>query len=189
MRYLFTRRQPAVSRLLLIESGSREILEDIIPGIKRTWGEEIPIDLVTCFAGMPEALSPGRTTVFRVTDYPGSDGRKRLLRELGARNHSVLGMICASEPIMTRWKWYLALGLPAKVFVMNENCDYFWIDHAHAATIRNFVLFRMGLAGAGAVRTIARLLLFPFTLAYLILYATAVHLRRALRLRYANSSR
>jgi len=47
--------------------------------------------------------------------------------------------------------------------------------------IRQFVLLRSGLAGAGAVRTLARLFLFPFTLLYLLLYATTVHARRALR--------
>ncbi|MGI8991081.1 MAG: hypothetical protein ACR2I2_16070 [Bryobacteraceae bacterium] len=185
MRYLLTRSQPVVSRILLIESGSRSILEDIVPGIRETWGDVIPIDLVTCFAGMPEGLNPDTTTVYRVADFAGPDGPRRLHRELSANKYSVLGMVCAAEPIMTKWKWYLALRLPAKAFVVNENCDYFWIDHAHAATIRNFVLYRMGLAGAGAVRTIARLLLFPFTLGFLILYASVVHLRRALRLRYA----
>ncbi len=181
MRYVLTRSQPPVSRVLLIESGSRSVLEDIIPGIRQTWGEAVPIDLVTCFAGMPKGLESSSTAVFRVTDYPGPAGRNRLHQELAANNYSVLGMVCSSEPIMTKWKWYLALRLPAKAFVMNENGDYFWIDHAHAKVIRNFVLFRMGLAGAGAVRTIARLLLFPFTLCFLILYAAVVHLRRALR--------
>jgi hypothetical protein len=33
----------------------------------------------------------------------------------------------------------------------------------------------------GAVRTLARTFSFPFTLAYLLLYATIVHTRRALR--------
>jgi hypothetical protein len=31
------------------------------------------------------------------------------------------------------------------------------------------------------VRTLARLLMFPFTLSYLLLYAATVHLRRRLR--------
>lgn len=187
MRYLLTRSQPVVTRILLVESGSRSILEDIIPGIRQTWGDSTPIDLVTCFAGMPAGLDPVTTTVYRVADFTGPDGPKRLHRELAANKYSVLGIVCAAEPIMTKWKWYLALRLPAKAFVVNENCDYFWIDHAHAATIRNFVLYRMGLAGAGAVRTVARLLLFPFTLCFLIIYASVAHLRRVLRLHYATS--
>jgi hypothetical protein len=55
------------------------------------------------------------------------------------------------------------------------------LDRQHLNHIVRFVLFRSGLAGAGAVRTIARVVSFPFTLLYLLLYATAVHTRRALR--------
>ena len=75
----------------------------------------------------------------------------------------------------------LAARLPGKVFVLNENGDYFWMDHGHLATIRYFILFRAGLTGSGAVRTLARVVLFPFSLLYLILYAITVHFRRILR--------
>ncbi len=76
---------------------------------------------------------------------------------------------------MTKWKWALVAQVPAKVFILNENGDYFWLDRGHWTNIRHFVLFRAGLAGAGAVRTIGRLLLFPFTLLYLIAFAAVVH--------------
>jgi hypothetical protein len=45
----------------------------------------------------------------------------------------------------------------------------------------HFMLFRMGLTGAAAIPTIARLLAFPLMLGYMILYAGFVHLRRKLR--------
>ena len=38
------------------------------------------------------------------------------------------GVICAAEPIMTKWKWWLGNKLPAKTFIINENGDYFWLD-------------------------------------------------------------
>jgi hypothetical protein len=44
----------------------------------------------------------------------------------------------------------------------------------------HFILFRAGLTGAAAIPTIARLLFFPLSLAYLLLYAAFVHLRRAI---------
>ena len=49
------------------------------------------------------------------------------------------------------------------------------MDFGHLATIRYFILFRAGLTGSGAVRTLARVVLFPFSLLYLILYAITVH--------------
>ena len=71
------------------------------------------------------------------------------------------------------------LRLAGKLFIINENGDYFWFDRLHLGAIRQFVLFRSGLAGSGAVRTLVRLISFPFTILYLLLYATSAHARRA----------
>ena len=79
---------------------------------------------------------------------------------------------------MTKWKWSLSARLPAKFFILNENGDYFWLDYGHWSVIRHFALYRAGLAGVGAVRTLARLALFPFILLFLLCYAAAVHLTR-----------
>ena len=183
MRYFFTQRQPVGSRILLVESGARYLLEGLISGIRKTYGDSIPVDIVTCYAGLPDGFVPATTTAFRVTNYRGRAGRQRLYRELAANRYDIVGILCSAQPIMTKWKWALAFRLPAKVFVLNENGDYFWLDRGHFAAIRHFILFRAGLAGADAVRTLARVILFPFTLFYLLLYAAAVHSRRALRTR------
>jgi hypothetical protein len=176
VRYFLSRRVPAVSRLLLVESGSRHLVEGLLPGLRQSYGE-IPIDLVTCYAGAPEGIA----RVYRVTDYRGRTARRRLYRELAQNRYPVAGILCSAEPIMTKWKCVLAARLPVKIFIINENGDYFWVDRGHWRAIRHFVLFRAGLSGAGAVRTMARLLLFPFTLAYLLLYASTVHLTRLWR--------
>ena len=181
MRYFFRRRLPEPRRVLLVESGSRYLLEELIPGIRKSWGDEIFVDLVTCYGGLPKGFEARNTRVYRVTDYRGRAGRWRLFAELRRNRYSIMGIICSAEPIMTKWKWALAFRLPAKVFVLNENGDYFWLDWGHWQAMRRFVLFRAGLAGAGAVRTLARLIFFPVTLSYLLLFAGCVHLRRALR--------
>ena len=181
MRYFFRRRLPEVKRVLLVESGSRYLFEELISGIRTSFGEEIFVDLVTCYPGLPKGFHAHNTKVYRVTDYRGRAGRKSLYRELARNRYSIAGIICSAEPIMTKWKWSLTFRLPAKVFVLNENGDYFWLDWGHSKAIRQFVLYRAGLAGAGAVRTIARLVFFPFTLSYLLLYAGTAHLRRSLR--------
>jgi len=127
----------------------------------------------------PTAHDPQPTTrVFSIHHYRGRAGRRRLYRELRSLGYSVMGILCAGEPIMTKWKWALALRLPVKVFVVNENVDFFWLDYSQWRTIRHFILYRTGLAGAGAVRTLVRFLMFPFTVLYLLLFAAAVHLRR-----------
>jgi hypothetical protein len=180
MRHFFTRSIPPFSRVLLVESGSRELFEKLLPVLYQTHAEMI-CDLVTCYAGAPKNFREEQGAVYRVTDYPAGDARQRFYKELGANGYSIVGIICSAEPIMTKWKWMLAARLPGKVFVVNENGDYFWMDHSNLAVIRYFILFRAGLTGSGAVRTLARVVLFPFSLLYLILYALTVHLRRILR--------
>jgi hypothetical protein len=180
MRYFVSNQVPPFSRVLLVESGSRQLLEDLLDGLYDVY-PEMNADIVTCFAGTPQKFRPERGTIYRVGDYPGSAGRGRLYHELAAVRYNVTGIVCSAEPIMTKWKWMLAARLPAKVFILNENGDYFWLDRGHWSTVLHFVLFRAGLAGAGAVRSVTRLLLFPFTLLYLILFAATVHLRRKLR--------
>jgi hypothetical protein len=180
MRYFFSRRIPHADAILLIESGSRSLLEAVGPGLRQTWGEDVAIDLVTCYARLPEGF-PENTRVYRTTDYRGRAGRGRLYRELAKNRYGLVGMICSGEPILMKWKWAIALRLPAKLFLINENGDYFWFDRGHLDLLRQIVLLRSGLADAGAVRTLARLVSFPFTLTYLLLYATTVHARRALR--------
>ena len=182
MRYILRRRHPPVSRILLVESGSRHLIERVLPALGRGYGERVPIDLVTCYPGAPPA---GIGSVYRVADYRGAAARRELYGRLAENGYAILGIVCSDEAIMTKWKWAIAAHLPAKVFVINENGDYFWLDRGHWRAIRHFILFRAGLSGSGAVRTVGRLLLFPFTLAYLLLYATTVHLKRAVRLKRA----
>ena len=181
MKGFFTSLVPAFDRVLLVESGSRHLIEALIPTLRKAVGSQVEFDLVTCFAGTPEGFEGPegfKGMVFRISDYAGAEGRARLLRDLAERKPSIIGIICAAEPIMTKWKWMLAARVPAKLFILNENADFFWVQWSNWRVMRHFALYRAGLSGAGAVRTIVRLALFPFTVIYLILYAAAVHLRR-----------
>ena len=185
MRYVLSLRRPPGTRLLLIESGSRSIMENAIALLRSTWGAEMPIDLLTCYAGLPAGIDAG-TKVFHVADYGTPELRRELLRQLRARDYAYAGMICAAEPIMSKWKWWLAAKVPAKFFVINENGDYFWLNRENAASVRHFMLVRLGLSGAGAARTLGRLLIFPFSVLFLLLYAGIAHLRRFLRMSLSN---
>jgi hypothetical protein len=181
VRYFLSRRLPAADAILLVESGSRALIEGLLPGLRETWGPDVFIDIVTCYSKAPQGCSPDKTRIYRVTDYRGPEARRALYSELARNRYQVMGMICSGEPIMTKWKWVLAARIPAKVFVVNENGDYFWLDWGHLEPIRQFVLLRAGLADTGAARILARVLSFPFTLFYLLVYASIVHARRAFR--------
>jgi hypothetical protein len=164
--------------MVLVESGPREIFEALLPNL---YPHNPSIDLVTCYGGAPKSFRGASGEVFNVGDYQGKEGRGRLYRELKTRGYGSIGIICADQPIMTKWKWALAAQIPAKLFIINENGDFFWADYTNWRTIIQFVLFRAGLTGAEAVPTLTRLLLFPFTLLFLLTYAAIVHLRRRLR--------
>ncbi len=167
--------------MLLIESGSRYLLEDLIPGIYETHPDLERLDIVTCFAGQPATFDASRGRIWRIGEYTGRENRQRLYGELAEAGHTVTGMICSGEAIMTKWKAVLGWKTHGKVFILNENGDYFWLDRENLSTVRHFVLYRAGLSGAGAVRTIAQLVVFPFTLIYLLLFAAFVNLRRLAR--------
>ncbi|MBM3776284.1 MAG: hypothetical protein FJW37_14150, partial [Acidobacteria bacterium] len=77
MRYFLTRRRPAAGRVLLVESGSRRLLDGLLPQASRIWGERAEMHLLTCFGGRPESLPPG-SVVYWLGDYAGPGGRKRL---------------------------------------------------------------------------------------------------------------
>jgi hypothetical protein len=164
-----------------VESGSRPIVERAMQAICYARVPGAVIDIVTCYPGPPVGLSAD-SVVFPVSDYQGRNGRRRLLRELRSRGYTSAGIVCSDEPIMTKWKWWAAVRLPVKVFVVNENCDWFWIDRAHWRTIVRFVSFRAGLAGGDAAGSIGRFLAFPFMLLYLLAFAAWVHLRRLVRI-------
>ena len=181
MRYFWTRREPPLTRILLIESGSRSLVENLLPVLRAKMSPDAPIDLVTCYNGLPAGFDP-ETVVFRVADYGTPERRRALIRVLRARRYAAAGMICSAESIMTKWKWLIALRVPAKFFIVNENGDFFWAHRSNFATGRRFMAVRMGLHGAGAVRTFARLLFFPFSVLFLLLYAFTVHARRRVRL-------
>jgi hypothetical protein len=180
VRYFFTRRQLPHTRLLLIESGSRALAEGVLPLLHRAFGPDIAVDLVTCYAGLPAGYSPD-TVVYRVTDYNSRERRTELIQQLRRGDYTTACMICSAESIMTKWKWLIAFKVPAKFLILNENGDFFWVHRDNLSAIRHFILFRAGLSGAGAIRTVGRLLIFPFSVLFLLLYAFAAHARRILR--------
>jgi len=182
MRYFFSLRFPEVRRILLVESGSRHLIEQLVPILRQYW-PEAPIALVTCYAGLPAVLEGDPSVeVFRVGDYQGRAGRRRLYAQLRERGYQIMGILCTGEPVMSKWKWALAWFVPAKVFLVNENCDFFWLDRTQLRTMARFILYRAGIAGSQAVPTLLRLLLLPLTVLYLVLYAAQAHLRRGLLL-------
>ena len=167
-----------IDKMLVVESGSRLVLEGGLPRFRALFGDPQRVDLVTCLPGLPQTLDPSTTRVISVTAVRAARDRWRLLLELRRQEYSVIGIICSDEPVMTLWKVAVALAVRGKVLVFNENSDFFWVDWRHRKTLRQFVLFRAGMLEDGAVRKLVQLATFPFLLVFLLLYAGWVHLIR-----------
>lgn len=168
-------RVPRLEKALLVESGDRAITEKFLSSF---YAHCPKTDIVTCFAGSPSNFLGDRGRVFNIADYSGREGRQRLYAELWQEGYSAVGIICSDQPIMTKWKWAIAAQLPGKLFIVNENVDYFWVDRLNWRTVKHFVLFRAGLSGADAVRTLTQLALFPFTVLFLLSWAALAHAKR-----------
>lgn len=167
--------------MLLIESGSRPIAEKILPHLYGRHGAET-VDLFTCFEDAPYTFHETRGTVRRSVHFPDRSARRRLVRELRARQYNVIAIVCSGEPYLAGYKFALAALLPAKILIVNENADYFWFDRGSFRLIGKLLAARAGLAGESSARTLARILSFPFTLLALLAFAARVHLMRGLRL-------
>ncbi|MFN7541967.1 MAG: hypothetical protein ACK5TN_04135 [Acidobacteriota bacterium] len=181
MDLFFSRRIPNLDRVVLVESGPRNLYDGFVGDLYTLHGQNIQLDLVTCYTGEPAGFRPANGAVYRVQDYRGWDGAKRLVQILRGRRVSTLGIICAGVPVMANWKWMLLAGLRAKVFVMNENGDYFWVDYSNWKLIGHFMLFRAGMSGDNGIWLPLRMLVFPFGLLFLAAYAGWVHARRWIR--------
>ena len=82
MRKFLTAAIPPFHRVLLVESGSRYLLEDLLPGIYSHHPECERADVVTCFPGAPSTFDASRGEVLRVHQFQGREGRKRLYAHL-----------------------------------------------------------------------------------------------------------
>jgi hypothetical protein len=186
MRWFLSRAVPQPTRVLLLESGPRAVAERLIPRLREVFGQEIPIDLLTCLPSNPASLrresGARRPQVWRVTDCPDRRSRWRLLREIRSRGYPVTAVLCADSPLMASWRTAALFLLPSKFLIVNENADFFWLDRGHWRNLLQLWMHRSGVFEESAVRAAARLAAFPFTLVFLMGYAGYVHAVRRVRL-------
>jgi len=167
--------------VVLVESGPRPLYDGFVGNLYELHGQPAEIDLVTCYTGHPQGFRQSQGKVYRIQDYRGWDGAKRLALELRSKGPTTLGIICAGVPVMAKWKWLLFAALRSKVFVMNENGDYFWVDYSNWKLILHFMAVRAGMSGDNGIWLPLRMLVFPFGMAYFAAYAAWLHGRKWMR--------
>ncbi len=179
MRYFFRSRIPEPKSVLMVESGSRAVLEKARARMRDIFPQAC-FDLCTCYPGAPSG--DGFQNVLRVTEAPGLSGKLRMLRAIRRRRPAIMAVLFTGESIMLPWKLALLSAIPAKVLVVNENGDFFWLDWANRSTLRQFLGSRVGVDGAELLRAFCRTLVFPFSLLFLAGYALVAYSTRWTRL-------
>jgi hypothetical protein len=184
MRWFLSRSVPEPSRVLVVESGPRDVAERLIPRLREVFGPQTPIDLLTCLPVDPVSLAsePQDAQVWRAIDCTDRRSRWRLLREIRSRRYPITAVLCANSPLMASWRTAALLLFPSKFLIVNENSDFFWLDRGHWRNLLQLWMHRSGVFEESAVRAAARLAAFPFSLVFLLAYAGYVHAARGLRL-------
>jgi hypothetical protein len=180
MRLIFRPIGVAMSRVLVVESGPRPLAERFLAHLYASHPAQ-RVDLLTCFDGEPASLQRDRGSVTTVHSHRGFAARRELIRGFARAGYDVVAILCTGQDIMTRWKWAVVLGVPAKVLIVNENADYFWLDSGNFANMRAMIRKRLNWNVAASPRLFFELLAYPFVLLYLLAYAGWIHSRRVLR--------
>lgn len=178
MKYFFRRKIPATSNILMIESGSPEVARRALERIRNLFPDSC-YHLCTCQPGVPDA---SYDSVYRATDYPSTWKKLGLLYSFCRPGWNILVILCTGEPILLRWKLMALAMLPAKVLIVNEHADFFWLDWENRRTLRMLASIRWGVNFEEFFSTLLRALAFPITLLLLLVTAGLLYLRRAWRL-------
>ncbi len=160
---------PSGERVLVIESGPRELTEKFLKRLYQThWIEHV--DLVTCYAEPPVSFDARRGVVYSIH-------KSRWLSRLSRSRYTLLAMFCAGSPVLNKWKWVIALRVRRKILMINEHADYFYLNFANRHNLKRLLAERLR-AHAIDVRAIAELALVPFTFLFLLVHAAYVQMRR-----------
>ena len=178
MKYFFRRKAPEAADILLIESGSPDVRRRALEKILKIF-PSARCHLCTC---RPAPPSGEFASVYPVTDYPSVWEKLRLLISFRRKRWEVLVILCTGEPILWRWKVLATLMLPAKVLVVNENADFFWLDWGNRKALRGLLGMRWGENLDDLSRTLLRACAFPLTLLILLCTVGFLYTRRMWRL-------
>lgn len=177
--FLASRWTPKLRRVLVIESGSRTAASKFLTEVYGLTENE-RVDVLTCYRAAPETFDTSRGQVFFTHDARNG-ARGELFKILSQSGYSAVCMLCTGDRIMTKWKWAAAARIPAKVMIVNENADSFWLDRGHLRDLRNLLIERSGMKEMTPLRTLAHAIAFPFTLAIVVSFAGYMKSRRVLR--------
>jgi len=182
MRGVLSPWHPSFERILVIESGPRKVADTFLQHLYEVQKSE-QVDLLTCYPGTPKSFDSQRGNVYSVHHPNAKSDRGQFIRKLLGKHYTVVAILCTGDPVLTKWKWAIALRTKAKVLIVNEFDGFFLLDRKHLRPAKMMLWIRLGLHQPLKLHVLGEVFLVPFTITYLALYAGWVHARRALRSR------
>lgn len=178
MRGLFSKAYPSFDRVLLVESGTREITEKVLHRFYEI--ENIGrLDVLTCYSGVPRSFDTARGVIYSI-HTEAAQSHLRFIRTVLATPYTAVAILSTDSGVLARWKWAVALLTKANVVMIHQegsfHCAGFWRRIARLISPKP-----MRIWITDQLRLAAEVLLMPFTISYLLLFAAAVHARRLLR--------
>ena len=179
----FFARQPAeLSRVLLIESCSREVGELLL---QRFYGKPAlaRLDVLTCYPSAPSALDTRRSQLLSVHGAEAAANRRAFLKSLCRGPYDAVAIVCSGSGVLSKWKWAIAAKTRARIVFADETGQWFPFDMRHLPALAVLLLRRSNIASLPHLLwTIASILVAPFTVLFLAIYTLLVHLRRLWRI-------
>lgn len=179
MKWFLSGRAPHATKILLVESGSRHLLERAAAEMSRHF-PTAKFDLCTCYTGVLEAVAVDQ--VWRVNEVRSFGAKLSMARAVIRTRPPIAALLFSGEPVMFNWKMLLLAALPSKIIVINEHGDFFWLDRKNLALLRSFVGARLGVGGDAFLRAVSQVLVFPFVFLFLVFYTLVTYLARWTRL-------
>lgn len=181
MRGVLSSCEASFDQILVVESCPRELTERFL---RHVYDEQRSrrVDLVSCYAGAPRAFDSARGAIFSIHQPEIAASRGKFISGLNSSPYTLVAIFCAGTPVLNKWKWAIALRTRAKVLIVNERADFFCFDLAGRNAAVRLLAERVSLPVSIDVRAIAKALLVPLTIAFLLCYAGRAHMWRLIRL-------
>ena len=180
MRWFLRRRLPLVDRLLLVESGPRTDVQQLVPLLRESVCGNAPIDLFTCLPDAPSGLGDD-TRTWRSYEARNNAERWRMLLGLRRQRHAAAAILCGDSPLLATWKVVLAALLPGKILLIDKVEGLVWLDRRHWRKALKLGISSSGLRNPEFMHKLAHAAFLPIGLPVLLGFAGKVHLRRLIR--------
>lgn len=187
MRGLWERAQPPLRRILVIESGPRETGELVLSRLLAL--PSLECDVLTCYTTAPAAFNPERGSLLSVHAPEAISHRPAFLNKLAMAPYDAVFILCPGSGVLAKWKWAIAAKCKTRLAIADEYGEWFFVSVHNLSQLAVLLVRRSNLASFPLLLlAIAKLLVAPLVIAYLILYAVLIHLRRWWRVRKAVAS-